>query len=455
MWRRVPEKLRWVDGFVRRIRPHVTVRILDNVVIRMPNQAFRVNATGARVLARLLGGAGMRRLLGEMHVGEGDPRIGELNRFLEDLAVVLGDRYCENYRSEAIERVEFRLGYIELPVLSEIALTGRCNLRCRFCYGACAHTSERTGPEERLSTVDMERILRKVRGDAGVPSVSFTGGEPVLREDLVQLIAYAHKTLNMRVNLITNGTLIDRVLARRMKRAGLVSAQVSIEGPDVALHDAITGVGGSFDASCRGLRNLVEAGIWAHPHTTICGMNAGRVDEMAGFAKGLGIERFSANLVIPAGRGVDPELDVLYTEIGGILGRVREAAAAERVRFMWYSPTPVCLYNPVAQGMGNRGCSACEGLLSIDPMGNVLPCSSWPEPLGNLLTGEFREIWYSERSRLIRGKGLAWSGCRECESLAVCHGACPLYFGVHGHHEISGGVGVISGPGDIGTREET
>jgi radical SAM protein with 4Fe4S-binding SPASM domain len=157
---------------------------------------------------------------------------------------------------------------------------------------------------------------------------------------------------------------------------------------------------------------------------------------MARFAKSLGIDRFSLNMIIPAGRGLDKDLAVKYSEIQEIVLKIKTEAEAEGIRFMWYSPTPMCLFNPVSHQMGNKGCSACEGLLSVDPYGRLLPCSSWKEPLGNLLDQGFQSLWFGERGKFLRGKRSAHPECMECEHFAVCHGACPLYFKVHGHSEL-------------------
>jgi radical SAM protein with 4Fe4S-binding SPASM domain len=116
--------------------------------------------------------------------------------------------------------------------------------------------------------------------------------------------------------------------------------------------------------------------------------------------------------------------------------KIKSAAVAAGVRFMWYSPTPMCLFNPVSHQLGNKGCSACEGLLSVDPYGRVLPCSSWKEPAGNLLQDGFRAVWFGEKGKSLRDKRAAHPGCRDCEHFAVCHGACPLYFKVHGYGEL-------------------
>jgi len=423
----------WVDSFVQRIKPHIYVRETDRVLIRMPNRAFKLNAPGCRMLKHLLNGGRVADLL----EAAGEERASEIASFFGDLSRMLNDAICEKHPSAAIETVPFRLGYIELPVLSEVALTWRCNVRCRFCYAGCEFVGRgEVRRKGELSTRRFRRVLDVIRRDAEVPSVSFTGGEPCLRTDLVELTDYAHGTLGMRVNLITNGTLVTRDLARRLADAGLASAQVSIESPAADVHDAITGVPGSHAASVRGLVELREAGISVHPHATLCRLNCATAPQMAAFAKELGADRFSLNLVIPAGRGVSPELTVAYSEVRSILIGVMEEAEKHSVRFMWYSPTPICLFNPISHQLGNKGCSACEGLLSIDPAGRVLPCSSWKEPVGDLLAEGFRSIWFGSRAKTIRDKGAAHPECRRCEHFAVCHGACPLYFRNHGYAEI-------------------
>jgi radical SAM protein with 4Fe4S-binding SPASM domain len=437
--------LSWVDGFIDRIRPYVHVRETDSVLIRMPNHVFKLNRSGCRVLKYLLKGGRISKVLA---AGRGNSAMAEdLTVFFNDLAAVLRGTMCEHYLSPALNCVPFELGYIERPILSEIALTNDCTVNCRFCYAGCEclslgcagrESGERPLPDRHASAAktDFRKILDIIRNEAEVPSVSFTGGEPMLARDILELISYAHDALGMRVNLITNGTLIDTRAARQLKEAGLASAQVSIEADCKSVHDGITRAPGSFDASVRGLASLRDAGIVVHPHATLCSINRESAERLPAFAKSLGVDRFSLNMVIPAGRAVDPDLGIGYSEIPAILSRVIAAACREEVQFMWYSPTPMCLFNPIPLGLGNKGCSACEGLLSVDPSGELLPCSSWPEPLGNLPAEGFHALWFGARARWIREKREAHEGCRPCKEFALCHGACPLYFKANGYAEI-------------------
>ena len=429
-------QLDWIDAFVGRIRPFVHVRLKDHVLIRLPNQTFKLNRTGAHVLNHIIHGGSIKDILKARSYDEKLP--SQLYSFFTDLSRMLGSAICDAYHSPALERIPFDLGYIELPILSEVALTWSCNIKCRFCYASCRCVSEPKDNStlEELSTKDVKRVLRIIRHDADVPSVSFTGGEPVLRRDLTELIAYASGTLNMRVNLITNGTLITTQMADDFRAAGLASAQVSIESPDPEVHNYIVGIENAFEASLAGLQNLKNAGISVHPHATLCRLNLGSLAQMAGFAQSLGVDRFSLNMIIPAGRGAAEDLAIKYNEIEDIVLGIKSQAEAAGIRFMWYSPTPMCLFNPISNQLGNKGCSACEGLLSVDPFGRLLPCSSWKEPVGNLLLEGFHDLWFGSQGKFLREKRSAHPICRECEHFAVCHGACPLYFKVHGYDEL-------------------
>ncbi len=425
--------LEWIDEYAARIRDYVFVREEDSILIKVPNEAHRLNASGVRILQRLFSGESIVDLW-KFH-GAGDEVRRDLYQFFCALKQMLQGCVDEARPPEAVEVKPFALGFNRLPVLSEIALTYRCNLRCRFCYAGCACTSKPTAQE--MTTAEACEVLRIIREDAQVPSVSFTGGEPLLREDLCELIAAA-RALGLRVNLITNGTRVTPEAARALAEAGLHSAQVSIEAPSAELHDALVGVSGAFEAACAGVGFLRATGIRVHTNTTLNRLNLDTAGEMPMFVRGLGLERFSMNLIIPMGSGQnDPELALRYEKVAAHIPRIHSAAKRAGVEFMWYSPTPLCMFNPIPQRLGNKGCAACDGLLSVAPDGGVLPCSSWPEPVGNVFSTPFRTIWDSARAQGLREKRFAAARCRECEDFALCQGACPLYWRHFGDDELN------------------
>jgi radical SAM protein with 4Fe4S-binding SPASM domain len=428
--------LSWADEWARRVRDFVFVREEDGVFIQRPNKAFRLNASGVALAKRLLAGEPVASILAPWR---DDPRPWrDAERFLLDLRRMLKGGIPDDDPSPAVERVPFTRSFSPLPVLSEVAVTYRCNAACVFCYAGCNCTANPVGNAREMTLDEVRRVLDRIAREAKVPSVSFTGGEATLREDLPDMVAHA-VALGLRTNLVTNGLrAADAGLCGRLAAAGLHSAQVSVEGTTAEVHEAITRVPGSFARTLEGLGNLRAAGLRVHTNTTICRENAHQAAEYPRFAKGtLRLERFSMNLVIPTGSApVRAGAPVRYREVAAMLPRVQAASREAGIEFLWYSPTPLCLFNPVAAGLGNKGCAACDGLLSVGADGRLLPCASYDRPLGSLVERPFAEVWASPEAREFRDKGHAPPGCRDCEDFDVCQGACPLYWRALGTQEI-------------------
>jgi len=430
----VPD-ISWIDQFVAEVKEFIFVREMDSLLILIPNQAYKLNESACRILQALLRGMRVKRLLSIL--GDTPEKRADLHYFFCDLRAIVSGCVREGEWRRAIEHIPFHRPFNTLPVLSEIALTDGCNLRCVFCYAACGcKVSE--PPGEEMSTREAKRVLHVIRYDAQVPSVSFTGGEPTLRDDLPPLVRYA-RSIGLRVNLITNGTRLTPRLVTRLHRSGLNSAQVSLEGPSPTVHDGLTGCPGSFERTVEGVKRLRDANIRVHTHTTISRGNIEELDGIVRLARDVGMERFSMNMVIPTGtaaRHLD-EVGVTYTEIADVVRSVMAAARRLGIEFMWYSPTPFCLFNPVAHGLGGKSCAACDGLLSVSPRGDVLPCSSVDEPVGNLLAEDFQGVWTSPLAEYYKNKRYAHEICLSCEDFELCCGACPLYWRAFGHEELT------------------
>ncbi len=421
--------LSWVDGFIRKIRPYVYVRGIDRLLILIPNQAYGLNETGVMVLDYLLNGHTVSELL--QKVGDDTSKRREIHYFFCDLRAVVSGCLRDHEQRMAIDYHEFKGGINQYPVLSEVAVTYRCNLDCEFCYIG-------KHDEVEMDTDELKRILFKIYNEAKIPSVSFTGGEPMLREDIVSLVSYATQ-IGLWTNIITNGTLLDRTRVEALAQAGLSSAQVSIEGPSAPIHDKITKKQGGFEAALRGMRLLTEAGIPVHTNTTISRSNIGHALDIVALVKRLGLSRLSMNLVIPCGSaGARKDIWVLYSEIGEHILEVKRYAEEQGIKFLWYSPVPLCMFNPIAHGLGNKACAAITGLLSIDPAGNIIPCSSWRKPVGSLLDNGFREIWESRELDYYKDTAYAPEECRSCSHFETCKGACPLYWRALGRGEMNG-----------------
>jgi radical SAM protein with 4Fe4S-binding SPASM domain len=421
--------INWIDEFIEKIRPYIYVRELDRLLILIPNQAYKLNRSGVAMLAFFLKGHSIREFLDA--VGDGEERRKEIHYFFCDLRAVVKGCLREDEKREAVAYYEFNGEFNDYPVLSEIAVTYRCNLKCNFCYVGDKRYGE-------LNTSDTKKILFKIFNEAQVPSVSFTGGEPLMRKDICELVEYA-SGIGLWTNLITNGTLLNGKIVRALKSAGLCSAQVSIEGADADIHDKITGVPGSFDATINAINLLIDANIPVHTNTTVSGNNINHLENIVLLAKEMGLKRLSMNLIIPCGSALNKKnIWVSYSEIGDYILKVKHRAEKENIKFLWYSPIPMCEFNPVAYGFGNKSCAAITGLLSIDPLGNIIPCSSWRMPVASLLKQTFKDIWQSPMMGYFKNIEYAPEKCHECFYFEICKGACPLYWKACGLKELHG-----------------
>jgi len=426
--------LAWVAGFWRKAKGYIHYREEDGVVIIPPNLVYKTNPSGIAVLKFLDAGGRLDRL-----AAREPEKAGDIGAFVADIRSL--------YMGQAVEtgQIPYDFDFSRLPILGEIAVTYRCNNRCEFCYAGCGGGSGCSAPLARAEAVEakpemsgrqIERIIDIFSHDAKIPFFSFTGGEPLLREDLESHIKYAGSR-KLRMNLITNGTLATPERAASLYDAGLRTAQVSLESPDPETHDELCGAPGSHARTLAGIKALQEAGITVQTNTTITTRNRRELASMPAFLASLGIGRFSMNLYIPDARSPHAKrLLVSYTEVGGIVDEVRASARREGLVFFWYSPTPLCIYNPIARGLGNKSCAAADGLLSVNPYGDVLPCSSYPEPLGNLLEKPFEEVWFSQRAGHFKHKRYAPETCSGCSAFAACQSACPLYWDYAGVGEL-------------------
>jgi radical SAM protein with 4Fe4S-binding SPASM domain len=418
----------WADEFIAKVKPYIYVREKDQLLIMIPNQAYRLNESGVQVLKFLLNANSISDFL-EI-VGDSQDKRQELHYFFCDLRAAVSGCLRENEKREAISYYEFTGEFSDYPVLSEIAVTYRCNLKCDFCYVGRKNYGE-------LNTGDTKKVLFKIRYEAEVPSVSFTGGEPLLRSDIIELVDYA-SNIGLWTNLITNGTLLDYKKVMALKHAGLSSAQVSIEGQGPEIHDKITGINGSFAATVKGIRHLQDAGIPVHTNTTVSRRNLEHLEDIVALAKSLDLPRLSMNLIIPCGSALKSrDIWVSYSEIGDHILKIKHRADQEGIKFLWYSPVPMCKFNPISYGFGNKSCAAITGLLSLDPLGNILPCSSWPWPVASLLKKRFKDIWQLPMLSYFKNKEYAPQKCRECIHLDICKGACPLYWKACGLGELN------------------
>jgi radical SAM protein with 4Fe4S-binding SPASM domain len=306
------------------------------------------------------------------------------------------------------------------PYRMDLALTYRCNEACPHCYVARpAHYSE-------MDTVSWKAVLDRV-WDVGIPHVCFTGGEATLRPDLVELVAYAQEK-GLVAGLLTNGRrLSDADYVRSLVAAGLDHVQITLESHDAAIHDEMVGVQGAWEETVAGIRNSVDADVYLMTNTTLTDLNVPVIEETLDFLAGLGVQTVACNGLIYAGRGVDAGIGIPEADLEPIMGLVRDKAAELELRLIWYTPTRYCEFNPLEHDLGVKGCSAARYNMCVEPNGDVLPCQSYFESLGNMLHDPWEAIWDSALANHLRSRAWLPDECKECPDVEVCGGGCPLY----------------------------
>jgi radical SAM protein with 4Fe4S-binding SPASM domain len=305
------------------------------------------------------------------------------------------------------------------PYRMDLAITYRCQNDCSHCYNA----RPRSYPEKPAAY--WQRALDRIR-DLGIPHVVFTGGEPTLRNDLPALVAHAQKR-GLIVGLNTNGRrLADRTLARGLADAGLDHVQITLESHDEAIHDAITGAPGAWRQTVNGIRNIIETNLYVMTNTTLLQSNHQSLDETLGFLAALGVPTVGLNALIYSGRGANVGTGLAEEDLAPLLELARNRTTAAKQRLIWYTPTEYCRLDPVQMNLGVKGCTAALYNMCMEPDGAVIPCQSFYQPLGNLLSDPWDTIWNHPLAEALRERRMAPTRCTACKLLSECGGGCPL-----------------------------
>jgi radical SAM protein with 4Fe4S-binding SPASM domain len=305
------------------------------------------------------------------------------------------------------------------PYRMDQAITYRCNNNCAHCYNA----RPRQFPE--LTTDQWKKILDRL-WDLAIPHIVFTGGEPTLRADLPELIAYAeHK--GQITGLNTNGRrLKDAGFLQTLVDAGLDHVQITLESHDPGIHDEMVAARGAWQDTVAGLKNALSTKLYVMTNTTLLKNNSARLAETLQFLSDLRVPTFGLNALIYSGKGQSVGTGLPETSLPPLLEMARNHVAETNQRLIWYTPTQYCHFDPMQLELGVKGCTAALYNMCVEPDGSVLPCQSYYQSLGNLLTDPWKNIWEHSLAVQLRERKDLPAGCTDCALLAECGGGCPL-----------------------------
>jgi radical SAM protein with 4Fe4S-binding SPASM domain len=362
----------------------------------------------------------VRRIRQKYHVGAAQVRsdLEALGGQLDEL--VRPDGACPSH-DLGLETVMPFSTRPTAPYRLDLALTYRCNNDCSHCYNVEGRNLK------ELVTADWKRILDRA-WDLGIPHIIFTGGEPTLREDLPELVAHAEQNgqitgLNTNARRLSDPQYVDSLVA-----AGLDHVQITVESHDPDVHDRMVRTRGAFPQTVKGLKNALASPLYVMTNTTMLQTNIHTIPATLDYLAEIGVPTVGLNALIHSGRGASVGTGLAESELGALLEVTRQKTETYGQRLIWYTPTQYCGFDPVALDLGVKGCTAALYNLCVEPDGSVLPCQSYYQPLGNLLTDEWDSIWNHDLAVRLRERQGLPKKCDGCALLAECGGGCPLQF---------------------------
>jgi AdoMet-dependent heme synthase len=319
---------------------------------------------------------------------------------------------------------------IEPPVHVAWEISRRCNAQCLHC-------SSNSGPEvqdpQELSTGDALQVIDQL-ADAGVRVLAFSGGEPLLRPDLLTLIHHAVER-GLTTNVCTNGALVDDGMALRLKEAGLHSVTVSLDGACAETHDRVRRYRGLFDLAVRAIRTLVKHGHRVGVSFTPTTSNYQEASQVVQLAHALGTDSVCLSQYIPTGRGTR-DLMLAPASLSDLAHDVLELRDryARRMQVHCHD-CHVALLLPSEEQKDYRGCGAGSATVGICSDGKVTPCIFMPNEAGNLRDTSFRDIWEgSPLLHTLRDREQLQDGnCGACRFKLVCGGCRAAAMAIHGN----------------------
>ena len=306
---------------------------------------------------------------------------------------------------------------LKAPLTINWAINNSCNFACSHCYS-------RDDVHDELPRDVLYACLEKV-ATAGVFSVNFGGGEPLLHPHLLEVASYS-SSLGLRVSMNSNGWLIDREKAEALKQSGFGKVGISIDSHQPDVHDSFRGVPGSHSRALAALGHLRAVGITTSISTVICRINSTTIAELVAMAREHGVSQLNFHNFKCSGLGMSNKdsLDLTPDEWKEFY---REALSAKRS----VTDLDISLDDPIIALLDGRDAgslvkgSVCGKLsLNIKANGDMTPCGFIPIVIGNIVRDDLQQVWKDSavldhmRNKKATGK------CSGCSKYDDCLGGC-------------------------------
>jgi len=325
------------------------------------------------------------------------------------------------------------MNFDNAPMLVIWEVTQACDLACVHCR---ASAQPERHPQE-LSTEQGFRLLEQIRS-FGEPLMVFTGGDPLKRPDLYELIRYSVK-LGLRTNVTPSATpLLTAEAIENFWKAGVSRMAISLDGPDAETHDAFRGIPGTFDRAMFALRHARDIGLDTQLQTTVTRRNMSRLAEVAEIAKEVRTRMWSLFFLIVTGRaaGEDDLSAAEYEQVFEFMYELSKTApfgvkTTEAMHYRRYVAQRIkaehgVTENENAKGVAWRtaGVSDGKGFVFVSHTGEIFPSGFLPVSGGNVLHDSLVDTYRnSVLFRTLRDTSQRGGKCGACEYQKICGGS--------------------------------
>ncbi|MDR2203697.1 MAG: radical SAM protein [Nitrososphaerota archaeon] len=340
--------------------------------------------------------------------------------------IMASDNVCSFYLKLCYSPIAHQ-GERFVPLVLSWNVTRECNLKCSHCY---INAADRKLDNE-LTTEEGKRLIDQIC-EVSTPLLVLSGGEPLLRPDIYELIKYG-SSKGLKMGLGSNGSLIEDTVAKKLKNAGITTVSISLDSHIATQHDDFRGVTGSWEKAVNAIKVLRANNILVQVNTTLTHDNYTQIDDIMSFSRSIGVENFHLFFLVPTGRGV--KLDDISPQkyedmITNTFAKVPKHGLNVR-------PSCAPQFMRIAQGMDLdmrqwiRGCIAGMHYCRIYPTGDVTPCPYLPVTVGNVREKSFKEIWQTSiLFKELRDPNTLTGKCGKCEYKFLCGGCRARAYGL-------------------------
>lgn len=330
-------------------------------------------------------------------------------------------------------------------------ITSRCNLRCMHCYADAGGSDQ-----YEMTTEEAKTCIDKL-AEWGIVVLAFSGGEPLIRQDMLELARYASDQ-GIYAAIATNGVLLTTERCKALRGAGVEYLQISLDGARPKTHDAFRGIIGMFAKTVDEIRNAVAEGFFVDVATTVTRLNLKEVPAIIDLCEDLGVNWSMLYNFVPTGRGrFIKENDLTPEERESLLKFLWNRSKGSRVDILSTAPqfARVALQaegmscNVIPSHFSNNelpgqlrsmsdfigGCGAGRFYVAMNANGDITPCVFFPLVLGNIMKDDPEQLWIHLRElRELRDRACLSGHCGVCEYKYVCGGCRARAYGYFGDY---------------------